>query len=225
MTPGNAGGMLFKSVAGGRRRGPGSVPAYRASEPHRPRGGGRPARIRLSTPRCGVGALQGPARRGDWIVAARVRALLSVHREPYPGSHAHGYPGHRAQGRGAPQDQRALQGADGSRRIAGKGKSGLPTGASRLGPFGGSCQPRTRPHARRACHIIASRPRRPDASTASDRLLDHDRANLQTLKLRSRTALAEADAMEPSARRGRPSADTGPEDSLSQRWPTSSPRG
>jgi predicted PurR-regulated permease PerM len=42
--------------------------------------------------------------------------------------------------------------------------------------------------------LFASRPRRPGASAASDRLLDHDRANLLTLKLRSRTALAEADA-------------------------------
>ena len=48
--------------------------------------------------------------------------------------------------------------------------------------------------------LIASRARRPDASTASDRLLVHDRANLLTLKLRSRTALAEADAVGP----GRP---------------------
>jgi predicted PurR-regulated permease PerM len=45
--------------------------------------------------------------------------------------------------------------------------------------------------------LFASRPRRPDASTASDRLLDHDRANLRTLKLRSRTALAEADPVGP----------------------------
>jgi predicted PurR-regulated permease PerM len=42
--------------------------------------------------------------------------------------------------------------------------------------------------------LLASRPPRPDASTASDRLLDHDRANLLTLRLRSRTALAEDDA-------------------------------
>jgi predicted PurR-regulated permease PerM len=48
--------------------------------------------------------------------------------------------------------------------------------------------------------LFASRSRRPDASTASDRLLVHDRANLLTLKLRSRTALAEADAVGP----GRP---------------------
>jgi hypothetical protein len=39
--------------------------------------------------------------------------------------------------------------------------------------------------------LFASRPRRPDAATTSDRLPDHDRANLLTLKLRSRTALTE----------------------------------
>jgi predicted PurR-regulated permease PerM len=43
--------------------------------------------------------------------------------------------------------------------------------------------------------LIASRP---DAPAGSDRLLDHHRANLQTLKLRSRTALAEPDAVEPT---------------------------
>ena len=37
---------------------------------------------------------------------------------------------------------------------------------------------------------------RPDALAGSDRLLDHHRANLQTLKLRSRTALAEPDAVD-----------------------------
>ncbi len=37
---------------------------------------------------------------------------------------------------------------------------------------------------------------RPDAPAGSDRLLDHHRANLQTLKLRSRTALAEPDAVD-----------------------------
>lgn len=49
-------------------------------------------------------------------------------------------------------------------------------------------------------HLLASR-RRPDAPAGSDRLLDHDRANLQTLKLRSRTALAEPEAAD-SARPG-----------------------
>jgi hypothetical protein len=48
--------------------------------------------------------------------------------------------------------------------------------------------------------LLASRPRRPDASTASDRLRVHDQANLLSLKLRARTALAEADAVGP----GRP---------------------
>ena len=37
---------------------------------------------------------------------------------------------------------------------------------------------------------------RPDAPAGSDRLLDHHRANLQTLKLRSRTALAVPDAVD-----------------------------
>jgi predicted PurR-regulated permease PerM len=37
---------------------------------------------------------------------------------------------------------------------------------------------------------------RPDAPVGSDRLLDHHQANLQTLKLRSRTALAEPDAVD-----------------------------
>ncbi len=60
--------------------------------------------------------------------------------------------------------------------------------------------------------LFASRPRRPDASTASDRLLDHDRANRLTLKLRSRTALAEADAVGPWTPRGCPSADAGREE-------------
>ncbi len=45
--------------------------------------------------------------------------------------------------------------------------------------------------------LAASRSRRPDGSTASDRLLVHDQANLLTLKLRSRTTLAQADAMGP----------------------------
>jgi hypothetical protein len=43
--------------------------------------------------------------------------------------------------------------------------------------------------------FLASRPRRSDAATTPDRVLDHDRANLLTLKLRSRTALAGADAV------------------------------
>lgn len=47
--------------------------------------------------------------------------------------------------------------------------------------------------------LFASRPRRAEAPTASDRLLDHDRANLQTLKLRSRTALVEPDAAGPGS--------------------------
>jgi predicted PurR-regulated permease PerM len=47
---------------------------------------------------------------------------------------------------------------------------------------------------------------RPDAPAGSDRLLNHYRANLQTLKLRSRTALAEPDAVEPA----RPEVVQGP---------------
>jgi predicted PurR-regulated permease PerM len=39
---------------------------------------------------------------------------------------------------------------------------------------------------------------RPDAPAGSDRLLDQHRANLQTLKLRSRTALAEPEAVDPA---------------------------
>ena len=46
--------------------------------------------------------------------------------------------------------------------------------------------------------LLASRPGRPDAPAGSDRLLDHHRANLQTLTLRLRTALAEPDAVEPA---------------------------
>jgi predicted PurR-regulated permease PerM len=46
--------------------------------------------------------------------------------------------------------------------------------------------------------LFASRPRRADAPAGADRLLDHHRANLQTLKLRSRTALAEPDAVDPA---------------------------
>lgn len=46
--------------------------------------------------------------------------------------------------------------------------------------------------------LFASRPRRPDAPAGSDRLLDHYRANLQTFKLRSRTALAEPDVTDPA---------------------------
>ena len=106
-----------------------------------------------------------------------------------------------ARGRGALQDQRALQDADGSRRIAGKGKSTLPTRrietSTRWRMVSATSSTLT-PEER--AKLFASRPRRAEAPTASDRLLDHDRANLQTLKLRSRTALAEPDAAGP----GRP---------------------
>jgi len=46
--------------------------------------------------------------------------------------------------------------------------------------------------------LFASRPRRADAPAGSDRLLDHHRANLQALKLRTRTALAEPDVVDPA---------------------------
>lgn len=50
--------------------------------------------------------------------------------------------------------------------------------------------------------LSASRRPRPDASTTSDRLLDHDRANLLTLKLRARTVPTEADGAYPGTSEG-----------------------